>query len=87
MKTNESIIFRINPRNLIIKKKFYILKMEDKMNRETSKELKGGGGCLKAKKNEGKKKVVKYDNMTTTCIKIQNDRGKRYTPDLIKKVK
>jgi hypothetical protein len=29
--------------------------MGDKMNRETSKELKGGGGCLKAKKMKVKK--------------------------------
>ena len=36
--------------------------MGDKLNRETSKELKGGGGCLTAKKNEGKKKL---SNMTT----------------------
>ena len=44
--------------------------MGDKLNRETSKELKGGGGYLKAEKKKVKK-VVKYDNMTTTCIKNQ----------------
>jgi hypothetical protein len=37
--------------------------MGDKMNRETSKELKGGGGgCLKAEKMKVKKNL---SNMTT----------------------